>query len=71
MSSLPSNEFLGLIFEKEDLIEGFKVMWFVINNFFVSVEISSGPYNLSQKCLRLMNEFGKFILSFTADFQFF
>ena len=42
MSSLPSNEFLDLIFEKEDLIEGFKVMCFVTSNFFVSVEISSG-----------------------------
>ena len=34
MSSLSSNEFLDSIFEKEDLIEGFKVIWFVINNFF-------------------------------------
>ena len=42
VSSLPSNEFLDLIFEKEDLIEGIKVMWFVTSNFFVSVEISSG-----------------------------
>ena len=33
MSSLSSNEFLDSIFEKEDLIEGFKVIWFVINNF--------------------------------------
>ena len=34
MSSLSSNEFLDSIFEKEDLIEGFKGIWFVINNFF-------------------------------------
>ena len=34
MGSLPRNEFLDSIFEKEDLIEGFKVIWFVINNFF-------------------------------------
>ena len=45
MSSLPSNEFLDPIFEKEDLIEGFKVTWFVINNFF---EISGGSCTLSQ-----------------------
>ena len=45
MSSLPSNEFLDPIFEKEDLIEGFKVKWFVINNFF---EISGGSCTLSQ-----------------------
>ena len=42
MSSLPSNEFLDPIFEKEDLIEGFKVIWFVVNNFFVSFEMSGG-----------------------------
>ena len=48
MSSLPSNEFLDPIFEKEDLIEGFKVIWFVINNFFLSFEISGGSYILSQ-----------------------
>ena len=48
MNSLPSNEFLDPIFEKEDLIEDFKVIWFVINNFFVSFEISGGSYNLSQ-----------------------
>ena len=34
MSSLPSNELLDLVFENKDLIEGFKVIWFVINNFF-------------------------------------
>ena len=43
MSSLPSNEFLDSIFEKEDLIEGFQVIWFVIKDFFVSLEISGGP----------------------------
>ena len=45
MSSLPSNELLDPIFEKEDLIEGFKVKWFVINNFF---ETSGGSCTLSQ-----------------------
>ena len=34
MSSLRSNEPLDPIFEREDLIEGLKVIWFVINNFF-------------------------------------
>ena len=43
MSSLPSNEFLDSIFEKEDLIEGFQVIWFVTKDFFVSLEISGGP----------------------------
>ena len=62
--------------EKEDLIEGFKVIWFVRNNFFVSFEISSGSYNLSQNTLKLINEIEKYILSFMesliADFsQFF
>ena len=52
MSSLPSNEFLDPIFEKEDLIEGFKVIWFVINNFFLSFEISGGSYTLSQNTTR-------------------
>ena len=63
MSSLPSNEFLDPIFEKEDRIEGFKVIWFVINNLFVSFEISGGSYNLSQNTLRLVNGFEKYILS--------
>ena len=76
MSSLPSNEVLDPIFKKEDLIEGFKVIWFVINNFFVISGISGGSYNLSQNTLRLINEFKKCILSFMesliADFiQFF
>ena len=44
MSILPSYEFLDPIFEKEDLIEGFKVIWFVM-----SFEISGGSYTLSQK----------------------
>ena len=48
----------------EDLIEGFKVIWFVINNFFVSFKISGGSYNLSQNTLRLIKEFEKCILSF-------
>ena len=64
MSSLPSNEFLDTIFEKEDLIEGFKVIWIVINNFFVSFEISGGFYNLLPNILRLINKFENYILSF-------
>ena len=76
MSSLPSNEFLDPIFEKEDLIKGFKVIWFGINNFFVSFEISVVSYNLTQNTLRLINELEKCIQSFMesliADFiQFF
>ena len=48
----------------------------VVNNFFVSFEISGGSYNPSQNTLRLINEFEKYILSFMesliADFiQFF
>ena len=76
MSSLPSNEFIDPIIDKEDLIEGFKVIWYVISNFFVSFEISGGSYNFSQNTLKLINESGKCILSFMesliADFiQFF
>ena len=51
MGSLPRNESLDSIFEKEDLIEGFKVIWFVINNFsffFLSFETTGGSYTLSQ-----------------------
>ena len=51
MSSLPSNELLDPIFEKEGLIEGFKVIWFVINNLF-RFEISGGSNTLSQKTTR-------------------
>ena len=40
MISLTSSEFLDPIFEKEDLIEGFKVIWFVISNLFLSFEIN-------------------------------
>ena len=65
-------EFLFPVSEKEDLIEGFKVICFVINNFFVSFEISGVSYNLSQNTLRLISEFGKCILLFMesviADF---
>ena len=64
MSSSPSNEILDPIFEKKDLIEGFKVIWFVINNFFVSFEISVGSYNLSQNTSRLIKEFEECILFF-------
>ena len=40
------------------------VCYIVINNFFVSFEISGGSYNPSQNTLRLLNEFEKCILSF-------
>ena len=63
MSSLPSNEFLDAIFKKTDCIAGFKVIWFVTNNLFVSFEIRVRPYNLSQNTLRLKNEFEKCTLS--------
>ena len=52
MSSLPSYEFLDPIFEKEDLIEGFKVICFVIDNFFLSFKISGGSYTLSKNTSR-------------------
>ena len=45
MSSLPSNEFLDPIFEKKDLVEGCKVIWFVINHMI-------GSYTLSQNTTR-------------------
>ena len=65
ISSLPRRK-------KEDLIEGFKIIWFIINNFFVSFEISGGSCNLSQNTLRLMKKSEKCILSFMesiiADF---
>ena len=51
MSSLPGNDLLDPIFEKEGLIEDFKVIWFVINNFF-RFEISGGSNTLSQKTTR-------------------
>ena len=44
MSSLPGNEFLDPIFDEADFIKGFKVIWYVINNFFVSFE----------KCIRIV-----------------
>ena len=70
MSSLATNEILDSIFEKEDLIEGFKVIGFVINNFFVNFEINGGSYNLSENTI---NEFEKCILSYRliADINFF
>ena len=43
MSSLASNELLDPIFEKKDVFEGFKVKWFVLNNYFLSFEVSVGP----------------------------
>ena len=67
ISSVPSNEFLDPIYEKEYLIEGFKVKWFAINNFFVSFEISGGLHNLSQNTSRLIEEFEKCILSFIEN----
>ena len=56
MGSLPGNEFLDPIFGKEDFIEGFKVISYVINNFFVSFEISGESYSLSQNTLRQIGE---------------
>ena len=65
MSSLPNNEFSESVFEKAHLI-------IVINNFFVSFEISCGSFNPSQNTLRLINKFEKCISSFMksliADF---
>ena len=52
MGSLPINELLYPIFEKEDLTKGFKVMWFVINNFLLSFDIGGGFYILSQNTTR-------------------
>ena len=67
MSSLPSTELLDPIFDKADLTEGFKVIWYVINNFFVSFDMSCGPYNLSQNTLRRIREIS-FMESLIADF---
>ena len=48
MSYLPSNKSLNPIFEKEDLDERFKVIWFVKKKyFFLSFEVSGGSYTLS------------------------
>ena len=54
MTSVPRNEFVDLlpVFEKEDFIEGFKIIWLVINNFFLSFVISGGSYTLPQKTTR-------------------
>ena len=52
MNSLPSNELLAPIFEKEDLIEDFKVIWFIINKVFGGFEISGGSYTLPQNATR-------------------
>ena len=57
MSSLPSNEFLDSIFDKEDLIEGFQVIWFVIKDFFMSLEISGWPYNFSKNIFDTNKQF--------------
>ena len=64
MSSLASYEFSGPIFEKEDLIEGFKVICFVINNFFLSFEISGEPYTLSQNTTREIGHWTMCLLNF-------
>ena len=48
MGIVPSYEFLDSVFEKEALIQGFKVIWFVINNFFLSFEISGGLYSFTK-----------------------
>ena len=63
MSSLPVNEVFDPIFEKRNLIEALKVIWFVIKNIIVSFDISSGSYNLPQNTLRLIHEFERCILS--------
>ena len=52
MNSLPSNELLDPIFEKEDLIEDFKVIWFIINKVFGGFEIGGGSYTLPQNATR-------------------
>ena len=52
MSSLPSYEFLDPFFETEDLIEGFKIIWFVINNFFLSFGICGWSCTVSQNTTR-------------------
>ena len=64
MSSLASYEFSDPIFEKEDLIEGFKVIWFVINNFFLSFAISGWSYTLSQNTTRETGNWTMCSLSF-------
>ena len=57
MSSLPSYEFLDPIFEKEDLIEGFKIIWFVINNFFLSFGICGESCTLLQNTTREIGQY--------------
>ena len=71
--------FQNLFSKRKILLKAFNshmVCYIVINNFFVSLEISGGSYNPSQNTLRLKNIFEKCILSFMecliADFtQFF
>ena len=48
MNSLPSNEFLDPIFEKDDLIEGFKVCY---KQLFLSFEISEIFYKILRRRL--------------------
>ena len=56
MSALPSNKFLDPVFGTEDLVEGFKIMWYIIKNLFVSFQVGGGSYNLSQNTLRRIGE---------------
>ena len=69
MSSLPSNDFLDPILKKEDLIESFKVMLFIIRNFLWVLRSVVGT-RMFHKIL--INEFEKCILCFMesliADF---
>ena len=62
--------FQDLFSKKKILSKAFishMVCYIVINNFFVSFEISSGSYNSSQNTLRLVKEFEKCILSFMGS----
>ena len=66
--------FQNLFLRRKVLSKAFNhmVCYIVMNNFFVSFEISGGSYNSSQNTLRLINEFEKcipsFIESLTANF---
>ena len=52
MSSLSDNEF-----SESKAFNSHTICYIVINNFFVSFEISGGSYNSSQNTLKLTNEF--------------
>ena len=65
MGILPN--FQSLFWARKTLWRAFSshmVCYIVINNFFVSFEISVEPYNSSQNTLSLTNEFNKCIPSF-------